>query len=100
LGKSLPKLLSLKEEIFACKDNGRYRERCVAKEFIQIPGKDFQEYNIRYNSTLDNGNQITFKLEIGQFDLETAFLYGKLEEDLWMYIPYGQPKYIQEKHGS
>ena len=25
------------------KDDGRYRARCVAKGFSQIPGKDFQE---------------------------------------------------------
>jgi hypothetical protein len=28
--------------VFACKDDGRYRARYVAKGFSQIPGKDFQ----------------------------------------------------------
>jgi hypothetical protein len=29
--------------VFACKDDGRYRARLVAKRFSQIPGKVFQE---------------------------------------------------------
>jgi hypothetical protein len=29
------------------------------------------------------------QLEAGKFDIETAFLYRKLEEDLWMVIPDG-----------
>jgi hypothetical protein len=41
-----------------------------------------------------------FKVEAGQFDIEIAFLYGKLEEDLWMDIPDGYPKYFQEKYGK
>jgi Reverse transcriptase (RNA-dependent DNA polymerase) len=39
-----------------------------------------------------------FKLEAGQFDIETAFLHGKLDEDLWMAIPDGYDKYLKEKH--
>jgi hypothetical protein len=39
-----------------------------------------------------------FKLEAGQFDIETAFLYGKLDEYLWMTIPDGYDKYLKEKH--
>jgi Reverse transcriptase (RNA-dependent DNA polymerase) len=39
-----------------------------------------------------------FKLEAGQFDVETAFLYGKLDEDLRMAIPDGYDKYLKEKH--
>jgi hypothetical protein len=37
------------------------------------------------------------QLEVGQFDIETAFLYGKLEEDLWMVIPDGYQNYVKEK---
>jgi hypothetical protein len=29
--------------VFACKDDGCYRARCVSKGVSQIPGKDFQE---------------------------------------------------------
>jgi Reverse transcriptase (RNA-dependent DNA polymerase) len=38
------------------------------------------------------------KLEAGQFDIETAFLYGALDEELWMEIPEGYPKYLLETH--
>jgi hypothetical protein len=38
------------------------------------------------------------QLEARQFDIETAFLYGKLEEDLWMIIPEGYERYVKEKH--
>jgi hypothetical protein len=110
-GKSLPKLLFLKEKkiigsrwVFACKDDGRYRARCVAKGFSQIPGKDFQENHapVIADTTLPLLMVIKtlFKLEAGQFDIETAFLYGKLEEELWMDISDGYSKYFQEKYGK
>jgi hypothetical protein len=35
-------------------------------------------------------------MEAGQFDIETAFLYGDLEEKLWMDLPDGYVDYIQE----
>jgi hypothetical protein len=34
------------------------------------------------------------QLEAGQCDIETVFLYGKLEEDLWMVIPDGYQDYV------
>jgi hypothetical protein len=37
------------------------------------------------------------QLEAGQFDIETAFLYGKMEEDLWMFIPDGYQDYVKKK---
>jgi hypothetical protein len=37
------------------------------------------------------------QLEAGEFDIETAFLYGKLEDDLWMVIPDGYQDYVIEK---
>jgi hypothetical protein len=40
------------------------------------------------------------KLEAGKFDIETAFLYGKLEEDLWMAIPEGYERYVKEKRNK
>jgi hypothetical protein len=59
----------------------------------QIPGKDFQENHapVVSDTTLHllMVIQTMLKLEAGQFYIETAFLYGKLEEDLWMAIPEG-----------
>jgi hypothetical protein len=43
-------------------------------------------------------NKTMLKLEAGQFDIKTACLYGKLEEDLWMAIPEGYERYVKEKH--
>jgi hypothetical protein len=40
------------------------------------------------------------KVESGQFVIETAFLYGKLEEDLWMAIPEGYERYVKEQHNK
>jgi Reverse transcriptase (RNA-dependent DNA polymerase) len=36
-------------------------------------------------------------LEAGQFDIETAFLYGDLEEEIWMVIPDGYPEFVKDK---
>jgi hypothetical protein len=36
-------------------------------------------------------------LEAEQFDIETEFLNGKLEEDFWMVIPDGYQDYVKEK---
>ena len=77
--------------VFAQKDDGRYRTRTVAKGFSQVPGKDFVENHAPVvNDTtfhLVLALKVLFKLEAGQFDIETAFLYGELEEDLWMQMP-------------
>jgi hypothetical protein len=83
------------------KDDGRYRARTVAKGFTQIPGKDFQEnHSPVVNDTTFHTIlvlKIILKLEAGQFDIETAFLYGELEEELWMDFPDGYVDYIQEQ---
>jgi hypothetical protein len=42
--------------------------------------------------------KFNYKFEAGQLDVETTFVHGKLEEDLWMDIPEGYSQYLQEKH--
>jgi Reverse transcriptase (RNA-dependent DNA polymerase) len=63
--------------VFARKDDGRYRARAVAKGFSQVPGKDFQENHapVVNNATfhLVLALMVLSKLEVGQFDIETAF---------------------------
>jgi hypothetical protein len=38
------------------------------------------------------------KLRTGQFDIETAFLYSELDEEIYMRLPYGYVKYMLEVH--
>jgi len=38
------------------------------------------------------------KLFAGQFDIETAFLYGDLDEEIWMELPDGYIEYLQKVH--
>jgi hypothetical protein len=87
--------------VLARKDDGCYRARCAAKGFSQIPGKDFQENHapVILDTTLHLLMVIktVLQLEAGKFDFETVFLYGKLEEDLWMVITDGYQDYVKEK---
>jgi hypothetical protein len=76
--------------VFAQKDDGRSRARTVAKGFTQIPGRDFQEnHSTVVNDTTLLVLKIPLKLEAGKFYLETVFLYGELEDKIWMELPEG-----------
>ena len=86
--------------VYAMKDDGRFRARTVAKGFSHIAGKDFHE---NFTPVV---NDATFHLilvlkalmnsEAVQFDIETAFLYGDLDEEIWMQLPEGYSDYVQE----
>ena len=84
--------------VYAQKDDGRFRARTVAKGFTQIPGKDFQEnHSPVVNDTTFHAMlvlKLLLGLDAGQFDIETAFLYGELEEHLWMELPEGYIEYL------
>ena len=88
--------------VFAIKDDGRFRARCVAKGFSQIPGKDFQENHAPVITDTTTHLllvlQTILHLSTGQFDIETAFLYGDLEEELWMEIPDGYIQFLNETY--
>jgi hypothetical protein len=87
--------------VFAIKDDGRYRARTVAKGYSQVPGEDFQENFAPV--ILDTSFHIILvlytmmKMKSGQFDIETAFLYGDLEEDIWMILPDSYDEYYYKK---
>ena len=87
--------------VFTVKDDGRYRARTVAKGYSQIPGKDFQE---NFAPVINDTTfhllvlKVLMNLKAGQFDIETAFLYGELEEELWMTIPEGYDEYVLSKY--
>jgi len=75
------------------KRDGRFRARLVCLGYSQIPGVDFSD---NYEPV---GNNITFRvimvlgliynLHAVLLDVETAFLYGKLEEEIYMEISKG-----------
>jgi hypothetical protein len=86
--------------VYVQKDDGRFRARTVAQGFTQVPGKDFQE---NHSPTLNPTTlhtvlilKLIMGLEAGQFDVETAFLYGELEEKLYMDLPDGYIDFLSE----
>jgi hypothetical protein len=86
--------------VYKQKDDGRFRARTVAKGFSQIPGKDFHENHAPVVNDTTFRLALALKLLLGlqseQFDIETAFLYGDLEEDIWMEFPEGYSRYLAE----
>jgi hypothetical protein len=79
--------------VFKIKRNGTFCARLVAQGFTQIPGVDFTE------SYAPVVNDVTFRLTLvivmvcklnrKIMDVETAFLHGILEEEIYMKIPDG-----------
>jgi len=79
-----------------CNSDGsvqRYKARLVAKGFSQQPGVDFTEtYSpvtrlTSVRAVLTIANQLD--MEIHQMDVQTAFLNGNLEEEIYMKQPSG-----------
>ena len=77
------------------KRDGRYKARLVAKGFSQREGIDYNETfaPVSTHATLRSFLSISAEqdLEIRQVDIKTAFLYGDLEEEVYMQHPPGYP---------
>jgi len=79
--------------VFKEKRDGRFRARLVCLGYSQIPGVEFSD------NYAPVGNDITFRvimvlqliynLHAVLLEVETAFLYGKLEEEIYMEILMG-----------
>lgn len=79
--------------IFKIKDDGRYKARLVVWGCEQRYGIDFEETF----SPVVNSNSMRTLLAIAtkredyivKFDIKTAFLYGNLDEEIFMELPNG-----------
>ena len=79
--------------MFKIKKNGIYRARLVGLGYSQVPGVDFSE---NFSPVI---NDVTFRTLLALMlargwkgkliDVETAFLYGDLEEEVYMKCPEG-----------
>ncbi|XP_006458389.1 hypothetical protein AGABI2DRAFT_58655, partial [Agaricus bisporus var. bisporus H97] len=79
--------------VFNIKSDGRKRARLVAKGFSQIEGIDFNELFspvVRYETArLIFGVAALEDWEIESVDVKAAYLYRKLEEEIYMEQPEG-----------
>ena len=79
--------------VFKIKPDGRYRARLVVKGYNQIPGVDFTESHAPVASDATIRCMLVESVmhgwDIDQIDVETAFLYGDLEEEVYLSKPEG-----------
>ncbi|KAF7785108.1 hypothetical protein Agabi119p4_1273 [Agaricus bisporus var. burnettii] len=79
--------------VFNQKGDGRLRARLVAKGFSQVEGIDFDELFspvVRYETArLLFGVTALEDWDMFSVDVKTAYLYGKLDEEIYMQQPEG-----------
>ena len=72
-------------------DGYRCKARLCARGFLQQQGIDYNETSapvVRYDLLRMFLTRVTQDdLELGQFDVCTAFLYGELQQEIFMRIP-------------
>jgi Reverse transcriptase (RNA-dependent DNA polymerase) len=80
--------------IFKIKRNGIFRARLVACGYSQIPGIDFNESFVPVINVVSFRfiliAKIMWGLQASIIDVETAFLHGKLSEEMYMNDPDGK----------
>ena len=87
--------------VFKKKGNGVYRARLCGLGYVQVPGLDYTE---NFSPVV---LEVTFRIVlilmikygwVGEIiDVETAFLYGELEEEIYLKIPAGLDLVTGEK---
>ena len=79
--------------VFKIKRDGTYRARLVALGYSQIPGVDFTDnfapvaHDVSFRIAL--ARMMVERLDSLVMDVETAFLYGDIEEEIFMKSPVG-----------
>ena len=79
--------------VFKIKRDGTYRARLVALGYSQIPGVDYTDnfspvaHDASFRIAL--ARMMVEKLDSLVMDVETAFLYGDIEEEIFMKSPVG-----------
>ena len=79
--------------VFKIKRDGTYRARLVALGFSQIPGMDYTDnfapvaHDVSFRIAL--ARMMVEKLDSLVMDVEAAFLYGDIEEEILMKSPVG-----------
>ena len=82
-----------RKEAMSPSEPARYKARLVAKGYSQIPGIDFNDVFspvVKHSSIRILLSIVAMHdYELEQLDVKTAFLYGELEEDIYMDQPEG-----------
>ena len=79
--------------LFKIKRDGTYRARLVALGYSQIPGVDYTynfapvAHDVSFRIVL--ARMMVEKLDSLVMDVETAFLYGEIDEEIFMKPPVG-----------
>ena len=82
-----------KHKLDANRDIARYKARLIAKGYTQVKGTDYDETY----TPVASYDSLRFLLAIAahygwiplQFDVKSAFLYGDLNENIYMTLPSG-----------
>ena len=79
--------------VFKIKRDGTYRARLVALGYSQVPGVDYRDdfapvaHDVSFRIAL--ARMMVEKLDSLVMDGETAFLYGEIDEEIFMKSPVG-----------
>ena len=84
------------KSVFKIKRNGTYRARLVALGYSQISGVDYIDnfaavaHDVSFRIAL--ARMVVEKLDSLVVDVETALLYGEIDEEIFMKSPVGMEK--------